>query len=129
MNVLMSIKPKYFAKIARGEKRLELRKTLPMQNLPFKRPFWVYMYVSGTGEIRGAFLCDGFVLSSPSDIVAALSCVSCAELAGMCDRRGRITGWKVGAVRIYRRPKHLADFGLARPPQSWRYTDFELEPD
>lgn len=122
MNVLISIKPKHFAKIARGEKRLDLRKTLPTQNLPFEKPFTVYLYVSGTGEVRGEFLCDGFIVSDPNDVVAALACVSRAELMQYCSRGGRINGWGIGRTRIYKHAKRLSDFGLVRPPQSWQYT-------
>lgn len=121
MDVIASIRPRHFKRIARGEKRLELRKTLPMQNLPFEKPFTVYLYVSGTGEVRGEFLCEGFIESGVNDVIAALACVSRAELIQYCGTSGRISGWKIGRTRIYKHPKYLVDFGLDRPPQSWRY--------
>ena len=54
--VLMSIKPKWCAAIANGIKTIEVRKTKPKIETPFK----VYIYCSGkeNGTIIGEFTCN-----------------------------------------------------------------------
>lgn len=39
----------------------------------------------------------------------------------------RLWGWHISDYRLYRTPKHLEDFGLKRPPQSWCYVDQQAE--
>ena len=34
---------------------------------------------------------------------------------------GKLYGWQVGAVEVFREKKPLAEYGLDRPPQSWQY--------
>lgn len=79
-SVLLSIKPKYCELIANGKKTIEIRKTKPKLNTPFKcyiyctkakRPDEDYMYViEGNeygqllycgGKIIGEFVCDGII--------------------------------------------------------------------
>lgn len=45
-DVLISIQPKWVEKIASGEKTIEVRKTRPKIDTPFK----VYIYATKTGE-------------------------------------------------------------------------------
>ncbi len=78
--VLLSIKPQYCELIANGKKTIEIRKTKPKLNTPFKcyiyctkakRPDEDYMYViEGNeygqllycgGKIIGEFVCDGII--------------------------------------------------------------------
>lgn len=47
-SILMSIKPKWIEKIARGEKTVEVRKSVPKCGAPFK----VYMYCTKEGKGR-----------------------------------------------------------------------------
>ena len=52
--VLISIRPKWCEKIISGEKTVEVRKTRPRLNLPFK----CYIYQTGQGGVIGEFVCD-----------------------------------------------------------------------
>ena len=53
-SVLLSIKPKYCELIAGGIKTIEVRKTKPKLDTPFK----CYIYKTTTGKIIGEFVCD-----------------------------------------------------------------------
>lgn len=53
-SVLISIKPRWCELIARGEKTIEVRKTKPTIDTPFK----CYIYKTTTGKVIGEFVCD-----------------------------------------------------------------------
>lgn len=70
--VMISIRPKWCEKIARGEKTIEVRKTRPKK---LKNPFKCYIYCTqgrdarrlrgSWGKVIGEFTCDGFWIGSP----------------------------------------------------------------
>ena len=64
--VLISIKPKWCDLIRRGRKTVEVRKTCPKLEVPFK----VYIYETmdggrGSGLVFGEFVCIGFDVFRP----------------------------------------------------------------
>lgn len=64
--VLISIKPKWCDLIRRGRKTVEVRKTCPKLEVPFK----VYIYETmdggrGSGLVFGEFVCNGFDVFRP----------------------------------------------------------------
>lgn len=64
--VLISIKPKWCDLIRRGRKTVEIRKTCPKLEVPFK----VYIYETmdggrGSGLVFGEFVCTGFDVFRP----------------------------------------------------------------
>ena len=52
--VLISIRPQWSQKIMTGQKTVEVRKTRPKMDTPFK----CYIYKCGNGKVIGEFLCD-----------------------------------------------------------------------
>ena len=52
--VLISIRPGWCEKIISGQKTIEVRKTRPKMDTPFK----CYIYKCGNGKVVGEFLCD-----------------------------------------------------------------------
>ena len=52
--VMLSVRPKWCEKICSGEKTIEVRKTRPKMNPPFK----CYIYRSVQGGVIGEFVCD-----------------------------------------------------------------------
>lgn len=122
--VLISIRPEWCEKIISGEKTIEVRKTRPKMNPPFK----CYICKCGNGKVIGEFLCD--------------------EISKIT------FGWHISKLKIYDTPRELDDFRRAckndwwcescamyseysgtcgngslqirRPPQSWRYVEEEL---
>ena len=136
--VLISIRPKWCEKIISGEKTIEVRKTRPKMNPPFK----CYIYKCGNGKVIGEFLCDEIInINGAGRIPSDAARPTCLEPAELHQYLGAATGfgWHISALRIYDHPRDLWEFtglrqtkyGLApgpitRPPQSWRYVEEEL---
>lgn len=128
--VLISIKPKWVEKIASGEKTIEVRKTRPKLEVPFK----CYIYetkgydtlfgkgkpkklcVSG-GRVIGEFVCDRIVGYYPyglrgfnlSNEVLNNMCLSNKEL-NEYGKLDRVYGWHITDLKIYDKPKELVEF-------------------
>lgn len=163
--VLLSVQPKWCALIANGKKTVEVRKTIPKIETPFK--CYIYqskskdqlMYVMKDGDedygviyhgkpvfiktcskysnpyeqkVIGEFVC-GRIIDVDCDSIAPFDkstgiyidkqcCLSRKELwkytSGHC-----AYGWHISDLKIYKKPKALSEFGLTRPPQSWRYVE------
>ena len=148
--VLISIRPKWVEKITRGEKSLEVRKTRPKLETPFK----CYIYCTGvkrsplgeyvevhrkTGgavdewqeKVMGEFTCDcidqvlwdseyGTSYDCSDDDVAA-ACLTRDELDAYGKHRP-LYMWHISGLKLYDEPKELVQFdGL-------RETRFGLEP-
>lgn len=134
-SVLISIRPKWCQKIISGEKTIEVRKTRPKINQPFR----CYIYQTGKGGVIDEFVCDEiFDLSwgarIPSDIArgACLEPVEIHEYLGT----GAGYGWHISNLKIYDTPRELSEFtglretrfgaepvSIKRPPQSWCYVE------
>lgn len=148
--VLISIQPKWVAKITSGQKTIEVRKTRPKIETPFKcyiyetQAFtetpWVdedgHYIFKGRGQVIGEFVCDrineygaycyGWYRYSMKE-----TCLWADEMA----RYGQgkpLYGWHISDLKIYYKPKDLSEFSKygfnrfvpwGRPPQSWGYVD------
>lgn len=134
--VLISIRPQWCEKIARGEKTIEVRKTRPKLDTPFRcyiyrtkgtvshiiNGKWVKMEVGGT--VIGEFTCerivpityDGGRLWCPTnDAFSPATCLSQAEIIAYIGDKGRCYGWHISDLRIYDTPKELSEFkGLCK---------------
>ena len=148
--VLISIRPKWCEKIADGEKTIEVRKTRPKLETPFRcyiyrtkgiiphiiNGKWVKIEVGGT--VVGEFVCDKIYELAPlnhaPDDVEQMACLTREEIVQYL--RGIGYGWHISNLRIYDHPRDLWEFivlrktkyGLApvpitRPPQSWQYVE------
>lgn len=129
--VLISIRPKWCEKIARGEKTIEVRKTRPKLDTPFrcyiyrKKGFvphiingkWVKMEVGGT--VIGEFTCerivpityDGGRLWCPTNAAfSPATCLSQAEIIAYIGDKGRCYGWHIANLKIYDTPRELSEF-------------------
>lgn len=134
--VLMSIKPKWCEKIFSGEKTVEVRKTAPKLELPFK----VYVYrtkdkggkaivnevlnsVYGGGKVIGEFVCDWvekYEHFIPYDIDDELQySISQDSLISTCLEPYELTeygngkplyGWHITDPKPYDKPKELHEF-------------------
>lgn len=130
--VLISIQPKWCELIANGEKTVEVRKTRPKLDVPFK----CYIYctkskktyesfaVSGKpyecgGKVIGEFVCDridyvrnyGDMVDSYDCIASCLSANEIIEYAK--DKNGNFVytyGWHISNLVIYDKPKELSEF-------------------
>ena len=146
--VLISIKPKWCQLIASGEKTVEVRKTRPKQETPFK----CYIYetkglyegtggclFNGRGKVIGEFVCDEIVAAecgcycvlNPTETL-----LHAFDLLEYADGK-TVYGWHISDLVIYDKPKELNEFWvegyqtydcpplkrLKRPPQSWCYVE------
>lgn len=123
--VLISIRPKWVEKIANGEKTIEVRKTRPKLDAPFK--CYIYCTQSGValgawgkhGKVIGEFTCDritrvnicGFWDDAGKQLDNQLkeACLTSEEL---CDCLGTQVGygWHISDLKIYDTPKDLSEF-------------------
>nr|DAI47382.1 MAG TPA: hypothetical protein [Caudoviricetes sp.] len=150
-SVLISIRPEWVEKIARGEKTVEVRKTRPKLDTPFK----CYIYCTqgndarrlrgSWGKVIGEFICDRVetikaetepygIYDVDDDFVAQTRLVDGA----LWDygKGATLYGWHISKLEIYDTPKPLSEFKglrktkfgyapveIKRPPQSWCYVE------
>ena len=140
-SVLISIRPKWCEKIASGEKTIEVRKTRPKLQTPFRvyiyrtkgtvphiiNGKWVQMEVSGT--VIGEFTCDRIYglapLNHAPDDVEQQACLTREEIVRYL--KGVGYGWHISDLKIYDKPKELGDFWSYNEALHKRYdaeTDF-----
>lgn len=133
--VLISIRPKWCEKIASGEKTIEVRKTRPKMNTPFK----CYIYCTlpkyphedfiatdyprpqfyGGGKVIGEFTCDRIFPINVFDNGSIQnwlfehmkrSCLTYEELAGYIGNGKTGHGWHISDLVIYDTPHDLGEF-------------------
>lgn len=149
--VLISIRPKWCELIASGKKTIEVRKTRPKIETPFKCYIYCTVGKGNTGDILpksgivcgkviGEFMCDGFDEFTPTENGIAFkrfsalhrTCLSVAEIREyLCGKIGY--GWHISDLKIYEKPRELSEFFtpmgkrpsymIERPPQSWCYVE------
>lgn len=156
--VLLSVQPKWCALIANGKKTVEVRKTIPKIETPFK--CYIYqskskdrlMYVMKDGDenygeiyhgkpvfittysvysnpyerkVIGEFICDAIISHcemANADIAEQRGCIRREQLFEYANG-AELYGWHITDMKVYNKPKSLSEFGLTRPPQSWRYVE------
>lgn len=121
-SVLISIRPKWCELIASGKKTVEVRKTRPKIETPFK--CYIYQTVDGRtnsvdvlennlGKVIGEFICDeitsGFWISPFSDYTQNQSCLSYDKLYDYANGKP-IFAWHISDLVIYDKPKELKEF-------------------
>lgn len=140
--VLISIRPKWCEKITRGEKTIEVRKTRPILETPFKcyiyrtkgtvphiiNDKWVQMEVGGT--VIGEFTCDRiyeletkapggsyYVKGEDQPTTNDVARQSCLSLRDMHEylKAAKGYGWHISDLKIYDTLKELSKFkGLCK---------------
>ena len=150
-SVLISIQPKWCELIANGKKTIEVRKTRPKIETPFKS----YIYQTkakqvehcdgcdrtyyGCGKVIGEFVCDriyeiknlggSFMIGNDIALTNRIARESCLEFpdlrAYLRDKNGY--AWHISELKIYDKPRDLGEFkNLKGDPiknayQSWGY--------
>ena len=142
--ILISIRPEWCQKIMAGRKTIEVRKTRPKMNPPFK----CYIYKCGNGKVIGEFVCDEIIsIDGAGRIPSDIARPTCLEPAELHQYLGAAVGygWHISNLKIYDHPRELLEFNavpneaqealgvkpkpITRPPQSWRYVEEELWSD
>lgn len=127
-SVLLSIKPKYCELIASGKKTIEVRKTKPKLDTPFKcyiyetkalyKPNGCNHLFKGEGKVIGEFVCDNiikFAADKKADNIklsnmGLLSCLSSLELENYAGDKYYLYGLHISDLVIYDKPKELREF-------------------
>ena len=133
-SVLISIQPKWCELIASGKKTIEVRKTKPKLDTPFK----VYIYqTQGKYEdlrdcrtfkfwdirqkVIGEFVCDGIIpisikYSNPNSRIALkefpYTCLTDKQIIDYLGNGKQGYGWHISDLVIYDKPKELSGFSL-----------------
>lgn len=130
-SVLISIQPKWCKKIANGAKTIEVRKTRPKLEPPFKcyiyctkdnteivpsRIWWKadetgFQHIMN-GKVIGEFVCDTYITDKTfghDALFNAAACMSPAEGAAYCVNR-EMYGWHISDLVVYDKPKALSKF-------------------
>ena len=125
--VMISIRPRWCELIANGKKTLEVRKTRPKLETPFK----CYIYCTkprfehedffalvgkqgfyGGGKVIGEFVCDKVYELAPlnhaPDDTEQQACLSCEGIARYL--KGRGWGWHISDLKIYDTPVDITNF-------------------
>ena len=122
---MLSVRPQWCEMIASGKKTIEVRKTKPR----FETPFKVYIYCTqdknvvfanhnnwrGNGKVIGEFICDRIrVENEVADQLVDVglmrhSCLSSEELLRYADGNA-LYSWHISELKIYDEPKPLSDF-------------------
>lgn len=131
--VMLSVRPKWCEKIASGEKTIEVRKTKPKLETPFKCYIYCTMdhpYISVScgeldklnyrtntvgrrnGKVIGEFTCDRIYELAPlnhaPDDVEKQACLTREEIVNYL--KGTGYGWHISDLRIYDAPRELSEF-------------------
>lgn len=134
--VMLSIQPKWCELIASGKKTVEVRRTKPKLETPFK--CYIYCtkdnsfaekiligfdkngngiyYKSNKGKVIGEFVCDKVVqfendcYTPAFDETADLSCVGYKGLYDYLGEKEYGYGWHITDLVIYDKPKELSEF-------------------
>lgn len=122
-DVLISIQPKWCELIASGKKTVEVRKTRPKLDTPFKcyiyqtRKTWVYdifsLIADWQGKVIGEFVCDeitgGFLITPWGDFIQRQSCLTYREIYAY-GKNEPLFYWHISDLIIYDKPKELSEF-------------------
>lgn len=118
-SVLISIQPKWCELIASGKKTVEVRKTKPKIDTPFKcyiyetkgiyKPSGSNHFFNGEGKVIGEFVCDR--IENCLDINMDATCLTVPEwLKYTQGHKGNVWGWHISDLVIYDKPKELHHF-------------------
>lgn len=121
--VLISIRPKWCEKIINGQKTIEVRKTRPKMNPPFK----CYIYKCGNGKVVGEFLCDQIIEDRTyghNEEFYRAACMSAYDAAAYA-MQSPMYGWHISNLKIYDAPKELIEFHTWKKCKSCNKSGYE----
>ena len=123
-SVLISIKPKYCELITSGKKTVEVRKTKPKIETPFK--CYIYCTIDGgvkgdmlvrskliCGKVIGEFVCDRIIhsfLNNNDGWFVERGCLTQKEIDEYQGDKAILYGWHISDLVIYDKPRELSDF-------------------
>ncbi len=151
--VLISIHPQWCERIALCNKTLEVRKTRPKVEIPFrcyiyqtkkkwlykllaplKHFAWVETVILGRGKVIGEYICDAIVPISVkySDVNSRVAlrefpftCLTDKQIIDYLGNGVTGYGWHISNLKIYEKPKKLRDFYTLKKCNSCRKSGYE----
>lgn len=138
-SVMISIKPRWCELIASGKKTIEVRKTRPKCDVPFKCYIYCTMdkhdrficrgdddmpFYEGNGAVIGEFVCNYVEKLDEADLFIGLDEISdsrieeysCVDIDSLLKYKGAkqfIYGWHISDLVIYAKPKDLSKFYIS----------------
>ena len=133
-SVMLSIKPKWCELIESGKKTIEIRKTRPKIEPPFKCYIYqtkapvsvsfsgnsrhisecdkTYWYTGKQGKVIGEFVCDEILEDKGGEYANEFSVLGCMPLEQQKKYAPKATlyGWHISDLVIYDKPRYLSDF-------------------
>lgn len=146
-SVLISIQPKWCELITSGKKTVEVRKTKPKLETPFKvyiyetlgktkwcnickddceRPYPNCACHEGWGKVIGEFVCDRIIdsfLNNNDGWFVEWGCLTQKEIDEYQGDKAILYGWHISKLKIYDKPKELSEFSLARHCFNYKNVD------
>lgn len=134
--VMISIRPEWCEKIASGKKSIEVRKTKPKLETPFKCYIYCtigfpmlwkdekifiadskYKWLHFTpnplnGKVIGEFVCDAIVVDKTfghDRMLYTAACMTPVDIAAYCVN-SEMYGWHISELKIYDKPKDIRQF-------------------
>lgn len=120
--VLISIQPKWCEMIASGEKTIEVRKTSPKMETPFKvyvymtKHKWIFKLLpflkNRFAKVIGEFVCDDIIVDERgenADVFSKYAQLSLVEQKKYGANKP-LFGWHISKLKIYYKPKELGEF-------------------
>ena len=124
-SVLIAIRPQWAEKIASGQKTIEVRKTAPKCETPFK----CYIYMT-QGKLKDLGIYSEWVYKNRMKVIGEFICDKASELdyvyywnngyefetcltyrqVADYGKGKTIYGWHISDLKIYDRPKELSEF-------------------
>lgn len=117
-SILLSIHKNYSDKIFSGQKKFEYRRVIPKSRIS---RIMVYE-ARGCGKIVGELIIDNIVSGSISEIWESTSYaggVTYHDFVNYFQGKNKVFAYSISKVKIYDKPKSLADFGLSKAPQNF----------
>ena len=149
--VMISIQPKWVEKIVNGEKTIEVRRTRPKLEVPFK--CYIYetkgqyikfihgahtKYGYGRGKVIGEFICDKVypiknrgsrfsVADEEQSVTNEIARQSCLYYDDMVSYFGNKDGfgWHISDLKIYDKPRELSKFYTKKKCNSCKKSGYE----
>ena len=112
--VMISIRPEWTRLILSGKKTLEVRKTRPKMQPPFKCYIYQTLPKSGDwnerdGRVIGEFICSEIVTVWPG-YKEGDDCLTFEQQEKYLGSTGYGYGWRISELKVYNKPKKLSEF-------------------
>ena len=120
MKIVVSINPEYVEKILSGEKKFEYRTRIAKQQVDTLIIYSTKPIMKVVAEVEIL----GVIATSPEELwdqTKIQSGITKSFFDEYFKDKQIAYAYKLGKVKVYKRPKSLLDFGLRMAPQSFAY--------